>query len=211
MTKSMPNRKPLPENNTRNDLLDAINELGHKIPEGYADSTKFDVLHEGKRYPPKPIVGLAATKVSRDEFLGKHFSGEIGSKCFQILERHDFEIVTKANSYACPDDIVDDKHNEGAGQQVLVNRYERDATARIRCIKHYGTKCTICNFDFASAYGAIGEGFIHVHHLTPISEIGEEHELHPISDLRPVCPNCHAMLHKRRPPFTIKELKWMMA
>ncbi|HCO7574031.1 HNH endonuclease [Escherichia fergusonii] len=28
--------------------------------------------------------------------------------------------------------------------------------------------------------------------------------------LPPVCPNCHAMLHRRKPPFTLEELKALM-
>tara|TARA_R110002050_G_scaffold54303_4_gene122942 strand:- start:29513 stop:29710 length:198 start_codon:yes stop_codon:yes gene_type:complete len=56
-------------------------------------------------------------------------------------------------------------------------------------------------------YGEIGKGFIHVHHLTPISEIGKKYQIDPINDLRPVCPNCHSMLHRRNPPISVNELK----
>ena len=59
-------------------------------------------------------------------------------------------------------------------------------------------------------YGEIGKNFIHIHHLVKISDIKEEYMIDPIEDLRPVCPNCHAMLHKKEPPFTIEELKGML-
>jgi 5-methylcytosine-specific restriction enzyme A len=55
--------------------------------------------------------------------------------------------------------------------------------------------------------GDIGKGFIHVHHLTQLSDIGQGYEVDPVKDLRPVCPNCHAMLHKKNPPYTIDEIK----
>lgn len=64
----------------------------------------------------------------------------------------------------------------------------------------------ICDFSFEEKYGEIGRGFIHVHHLTAISSIGKEHKLNPIIDLRPVCPNCHSMIHKRLDPFSIEEI-----
>tara|TARA_B110000971_G_C19826420_1_gene415825 strand:- start:535 stop:747 length:213 start_codon:yes stop_codon:yes gene_type:complete len=64
--------------------------------------------------------------------------------------------------------------------------------------------------NFEKKYGAIGEGFIHVHHIKQLSDIGKEYEVDPVSDLVPVCPNCHAMLHKRRPPFSVSELKKML-
>lgn len=50
-------------------------------------------------------------------------------------------------------------------------------------------------------------GFIHVHHINQISDIGKEYEVDPIKDLIPVCPNCHAMIHSKRPAFTIEEIK----
>jgi len=61
--------------------------------------------------------------------------------------------------------------------------------------------------NFADRYGEIGDGFIHVHHLRPISSIGAEYVIDPISDLRPLCPNCHAMVHRRAPAITIEELR----
>lgn len=98
-------------------------------------------------------------------------------------------------------------HREGQVSTVIVNRYERDHTARRRCIEHWGPTCAVCGFDFGAVYGDIGEGYIHVHHLVEISTIGEEYEVDPINDLRPVCPNCHAMLHTRRPALAIDQLK----
>jgi 5-methylcytosine-specific restriction protein A len=100
---------------------------------------------------------------------------------------------------------------EGAVTTVLVNRYERSATARRKCIEHYGAICAVCSLDFKSTYGQIGEGFIHVHHIVPISSIGETYVLDPITDLVPVCPNCHAMLHRGIDvPRGVLELQQMM-
>lgn len=84
---------------------------------------------------------------------------------------------------------------EGARYQVTVNAYERDPRARQLCIAKHGTACVICGFSFGAVYGPVAEGFIHVHHLRPLSEIGGEYEVNPAEDLRPVCPNCHAVLH----------------
>jgi predicted HNH restriction endonuclease len=96
---------------------------------------------------------------------------------------------------------------EGIKKTVLVNSYERNQVARNKCIKYYGLQCVVCGFDFEKVYGDIGKGFIHVHHLTQLSDIGQGYEVNSINDLRPVCPNCHAMLHKKNPPYTIDELK----
>lgn len=100
-----------------------------------------------------------------------------------------------------------EKYTEGATKQVSVNVYERNPVARRKCIEHYGCSCVVCNFNFEKTYGDLGKDFIHVHHLKELHTIGEEYEVDPITDLRPVCPNCHAMLHKRKPAYSIEELK----
>lgn len=96
---------------------------------------------------------------------------------------------------------------EGAVMRVSVNKYERSDAARKACLEAYGFSCAVCEFDFSKAYGAIGQGFIHVHHLIELSSIRETYEVDPVEDLRPVCPNCHAMLHRRVPAFSIDELR----
>lgn len=99
---------------------------------------------------------------------------------------------------------------EGAKRTIHINVYERDPNARRKCIEKWGTKCSVCSFDFAERYGELGEGFIHVHHLKPLGEIGEQYELNPVIDLRPVCPNCHAMLHRKVPALSIEELSSLL-
>ena len=96
---------------------------------------------------------------------------------------------------------------EGKLRKVIVNAYERNAVARNRCIKHYQATCSVCDLDFQDRYGEIGKGFIHVHHLLELSAIGKEYRVDPIKDLRPVCPNCHAMLHQKSPTYTIDEMR----
>jgi len=95
---------------------------------------------------------------------------------------------------------------EGAKKEVSVNSYERSREARKLCIEAHGCKCAACGMDFEKVYGEIGRGFIHVHHIVPISSIGKEYVLDPVKDLIPVCPNCHAMLHRKNPPYKIEEL-----
>lgn len=95
---------------------------------------------------------------------------------------------------------------EGSVSKVMVNRYERDVRARQKCIDYYGLDCKVCAVNFELLYGDLGRGFIHVHHKKELNSIGYGYEVDPIEDLVPVCPNCHAMLHKRIPAFTVEEL-----
>jgi hypothetical protein len=84
-------------------------------------------------------------------------------------------------------------HSEGSVQRIMVNRYERDPRARADCIRHYGSNCVLCGFDFVAKYGEVMEGFIHVHHIKLLSTLGANYKIDPIRDLRPICPNCHAV------------------
>ena len=96
---------------------------------------------------------------------------------------------------------------EGSVSQVLVNRYERDPGAREACIRHHGAVCKACGFDFRAAYGEVAAGFIHVHHLIPLSSLGKDYVVNPVDDLRPVCPNCHAVIHRRSPPYSLEAVQ----
>lgn len=108
-----------------------------------------------------------------------------------------------------PDSAIPEGSFEGATKKITVNKYERSVTARQKCIEHFGCKCMICGMDFKEKYGEIGEGFIHVHHIVPLNQIGKEYVVDYEKDLIPVCPNCHAMLHRtvNGKEVTIDELK----
>jgi 5-methylcytosine-specific restriction protein A len=98
---------------------------------------------------------------------------------------------------------------EGKSKTINVNIYERNPLARKRCMEHYGVRCQICDVDFEEKYGEVGKDFIHVHHVVPLHEIQENYKVNPIKDLIPVCPNCHAMLHRKENGeyLTVEQLK----
>jgi predicted HNH restriction endonuclease len=126
---------------------------------------------------------------------------------FQISLKRS-EALTDINTY--PDEIDEnnsDVYPEGGKKTVVVNKYERNKNARKKCIDHHGAICACCGLDFKEMYGEIGEGYIHVHHIKPVSEIGESYNVDPIKDLIPVCPNCHAMIHRTRKAYTIQNIK----
>lgn len=96
---------------------------------------------------------------------------------------------------------------EGATKRVSVNAYERSSAARARCILHYGCKCAVCGVVLSDVYGGIAQGFIHVHHLRQLSEINAKYQIDPIRDIRPVCPTCHAIIHLKKPPYSVEEVQ----
>lgn len=124
----------------------------------------------------------------------------------EMLSRADEPVLREPAAF--PDEIPHDvAYREGASVQVQVNRYERDAAARAQCIAHYGTTCSVCAFDFVTKYGPMMAGFVHVHHVRSLSSLGADYNVDPVRDLRPVCPNCHAVLHRREPPYSVDEVR----
>jgi 5-methylcytosine-specific restriction protein A len=98
-------------------------------------------------------------------------------------------------------------YKEGKMAIIKMKRYERNPLNRTACILAKGMRCWVCDMDFQSIYGQIGLGYIHVHHIIPVSKMGEGYLVDPVNDLVPVCPNCHVMLHRTDPPLEIGTLK----
>ena len=106
-------------------------------------------------------------------------------------------------------DEVDNVDVEGLRKSVFVNIYERNSIARKKCIEVKGCSCVVCGFNFEQHYGDLGKDFIHAHHIVPISSIRCSYIINYETDLVPVCPNCHAMLHrgKNGKVLSVEELK----
>ena len=125
-----------------------------------------------------------------------------------LIKLYDYEI----DNYYLPEEVS--KENilctEGKVIEIKINAYERDKKARKICLEVNGFICKVCGFDFEKQYGPIGKGKINVHHIIPISNYKKEYILNPETDLIPVCPNCHLMLHCKKEPLTIEELKFII-
>jgi hypothetical protein len=120
-------------------------------------------------------------------------------------------VVFMSEDFRLPDEVPPGTvHIEGSVRRVKVNRYERDPKAREACIAHYGTVCYVCGFDFAAVYGEVMAGFTHVHHLKPPATVGDSYRVNPVQDLRPVSPNCHSVIHRREPPYSIEEVQQLL-
>jgi 5-methylcytosine-specific restriction protein A len=160
--------------------------------------------------PEDQIIYLFTRTNDKDPFT---FEGKV--KVLEYFETAPVKIIWQftENPYtnlveeAAPRVLESNPLYEGAVKMVYINKYERNPLARRMCIEHYGCFCNICKFDFYVTYGDLGKGYIHVHHLIPISSIGESYILNPEQDLIPVCPNCHGMIHKNSPPLEIVELR----
>lgn len=164
-------------------------------------------------YLQKPQEAYADIPLKELENIDPIFKGRRGSgaELDDDLTAHVLGLIKAKKGFEefiGADEITDTTHlTEGAVKTITVNAYERNPKARQKCIEHWGSNCSVCGFNFKSYYRELGEGFIHVHHLKPIAKVGEEYKVDPVNDLRPVCPNCHSMLHRKKELLSIEELK----
>lgn len=83
---------------TRQDVLEVLERfsLAQAADYGFADSTDFDLIFQGRAYPPKAVLGLAAARVVGRPLTSDEFSGGDQSPCFMVLQALKFEVVRKA-------------------------------------------------------------------------------------------------------------------
>jgi hypothetical protein len=172
---------------------------------------------ESRKYSPRVIYRVTKstlyTKPVELKPIGiraNNFGKAISEKQFRRIQRLAGE-NHKILSIAIPEEVLNANYIEGSVVRIYVNAYERSPAARRECILHFGTRCQVCEQDLGEQYGKIAEGLIHVHHLKLLSEIGKQYKIDPKVDLRPVCPNCHAILHRTNPPMSIKSLRSRIA
>lgn len=119
----------------------------------------------------------------------------------------DFEIPDMETTVGSEAVKLNEIFVEGRIRNAISTIYERSATARKLCIEIHGLKCVVCGFDFEKTYGPMGRGLIHVHHLSPLKGSAGIRNVNPRDDLKPVCPNCHLLIHSRSPMYSLGEVE----
>ncbi len=170
-----------------------------------AISKTLNIIINDSTISSKKDVDIVIEKLSKTD-LAENYKNNCGTALRKYLK-----FITETNFiYKSLDEIENpNQYTEGAKKVITVNAYERDRKARNKCIEIHGLNCAVCNINFETTYGSIGIGFIHVHHIKPLSEINESYVVSPEKDLISVCPNCHAMLHRKKDTISINSLKEM--
>ncbi len=202
----------IPQTIQRDQILQAIEQIDAEGYDKKNESTKYDLLYNGRRYPPKITISLAHIFVSGSPHSVDKFSG--GDESNNFLKGLGFSIVDKdgqitGTSIQTEDDA--DTYTEGKEKYVTHKSYERNPLLSkkkketVLNDKRY-LSCEVCNFDFYKIYGERGYGFIECHHNKPVSEIDGEGTV-LLEDLSLLCSNCHRMIHRTKPWMSVKQLK----
>lgn len=97
-------------------------------------------------------------------------------------------------------------YSENRVRMRMAKQRERNRKVRALCLQYYGERCLACEMTFSSKYGLSRE-CIEVHHIRPLASRAEIVNTHPIDDLIPLCPNCHAAVHAENPMLSLDELR----
>lgn len=165
----------------------------------WLDKEKFEQSKEYERSRLRLVDEADTPDLSLARLRDHGLKGNIQGAMKLTGELHDyimsyFEHNLTEGYY--PDEVAS-MLEEGKRKTVSVNVYERNPIARKRCMDYYGVQCQVCKMNFENIYGEVGKDFIHVHHIIPLHEIQQDYIVDPVKDLIPVCPNCHAMLHRK--------------
>lgn len=127
-----------------------------------------------------------------------------------LTSTHFFDKYCSFDNKSNTETDLDAVFSEGNPKIVQSRIYERNPIARRICIGKKGCVCSICGFNFGNTYGSIAEGKIHVHHVVPLSDSNDEHKTDPMSDLIPICPNCHYVIHLKTPSYSPEEIRKLL-
>lgn len=79
-------------------VLAALEEIDRDGVPAAAASTAFDLVHKGKRYPPKYVLSLAVKHATGEPLDREQFSGGEKSQAFRLLRRLGFDVLQKGDA-----------------------------------------------------------------------------------------------------------------
>lgn len=197
---------------TRATVLAAMARIAAgEASEGFGPARSWFVRHPetGAFFPAKIVWGLASGKTGRDFNAHQARDG---------LRRLAFDVPGPDQKAA---DIAESPETlaqlpigiEGAERQVTRNIKERDPAARRAAETWWRVQaggnlvCQGCDLDFGRRYGPRGEGFMHFHHIEPLAKASGPRQIAGPQALVPLCPNCHAMVHRGEDLLSVEDLQ----
>jgi len=180
------------------------------------ESSKEDYFAEIINFIPFAKAVPAKTDAGYFEVIPKSKENNYWRDGVRLINKETFHTIMKAADFAGDAQNINDlnqgtdksleSYEEGKPKVVYTTKYERDPLLRQQAVLYHGYSCMACGFNFHKKYGEWGVGFIHVHHVKPLSEgMGK---INAKDDLIVVCANCHSMIHRRRvKTLTLEELK----
>ncbi len=175
-----------------------IDEFNDEVLEDLVNTIKTSALYVHKILNEN--INLVKEYLNKDDIPKYNIQNTLN----KINAMKDLCTNTKENTIILSDEDLDSSYEqeesiifelEGSQKEITSKVYERIPKLRKACIEHFktenGIKCEICGFNFKEHYEEAGNDIIEVHHIVPLNEIKKPRTINPITDLLPVCSNCH--------------------
>ena len=197
---------------TKQLLLDALHKLDAGYDHNFGKSNTYDVVHNGKRYPPKAVVGIAAQDITGIPFVPDDFNGGAATRCMKILKSHGIywekkqlfeptfsrdeldDAVEKILTQEIPlgEPPIGNKIPNKRKPATSTEEIERDPNVKAWVLRKASQKCELCNKPAPFKSKKRGNpGYLEVHHVVPLKPNGPD----TICNAVALCPNCHMRCH----------------
>ena len=201
----------IPRNLLHTHFLQAAGKIDREGVPKPRESYRYDLLLNGKKYPPKYMISIANIFSNGTEWASKEFNA-VEAKDYFI--RNGYRILDRKNNKKLaqlPDENAESKYPEGKEVYKTHRSLERDSSIgkkakELRLDKVGELRCDVCKFSFSDTYGEIGAGYIEAHHIIPVSKM-KGRRTTKLNEIALVCSNCHRMLHTGGTLLSINELK----
>src|SRR3954468_2842830 len=88
----------IPKGRTRQDVLQALADLDAGVEHPFGPPTGYELVHEGRRYPPKAVIGLACRSLLGRILRPEVFSGgEAPGQANHVLRALGFTVEGKGS------------------------------------------------------------------------------------------------------------------
>jgi len=213
--------KELGEKKSMEELKRRSSFIRDRIPE-YKEFFKFNTLdlssslsksHRPKMYEPGHAFGVEydPKNIPDDDQLYKDLKNII--KLYLLLTHRGGLDGDLVGSDEEPENLSKQTVDERK-KYFRHRRIERNPKTARMVKEKRGFECEACGFSFIKTYGDLAynkkkEPYIEAHHLTPLSDLpeGQVIKYDIENDFRVLCSNCHKMVHRKNPPYSIEELK----
>lgn len=143
--------------------------------------------------PQSLLGGLAALITKANPDVKRYFS-------------RDLRVPTRVELEA-PEKAIRKSYLEGQKKERVLELISRNPRLAIEAKEKWGLDCQICGFNFEKIYGPLGRDFIEVHHLRQLARQDGKGSKITVNDVRPVCSNCHSIIHRRKDMLSLRKVK----
>ena len=202
----------------------AIGKIGKVYPDKESSKNDFFATITDFQYFEKAVLAKLNSKYlevipeSRKSNYWRDGVRAIDQKTYNLItSKTNSNKVSEKKATYIADEIIQNHQDsleslsEGKQSKRYVTTYERNPKYRKQCIAIHGDSCFGCGFNFGKFYGEYAEGYIHVHHIIPVSVLEGPKFINPETDLVPLCANCHSVVHRKKDEtLSIDKLKGLI-